>query len=49
VRRAIVVVPAARPSIPSVRLTPFEAPAITKKMRTYHAQESGMVKSSTGT
>jgi hypothetical protein len=41
VSRAMVVVPAARPSIPSVRFTPFEAPAMMKKRRTYHPQESG--------
>jgi hypothetical protein len=35
VRIAIVVVPAARPSIPSVRFTPLAAPAMMKKASTY--------------
>ena len=34
VRRTIAQEPAARPSRPSVRLTPFEAPAMTRKMST---------------
>ena len=41
VRIAMVVVPAASPSIPSVRFTPFAAPAMMKKASTYQAYESG--------
>ena len=35
-------VPAARPSIPSVRFTPFAAPAMIRKRNGYQAQESGI-------
>ena len=40
VKSAMITVPAASPSTPSVRLTPFAAPAITRKSRPYHAYES---------
>ena len=40
VKSAMITVPAASPSTPSVRLTPFAAPAITRKSRPYQAQES---------
>src|ERR671924_186727 len=40
VKRAMIPVPAARPSMPSVRFTPFAAPAMTKKRKTYHPHES---------
>src|SRR3989441_2418291 len=40
VSRAMIPVPAARPSRPSVRLTPLAAPAITRKSSPYQAQES---------
>ena len=35
VKSAMITVPAASPSSPSVRLTPFAAPAITRKSSTY--------------
>ena len=37
----MVVVPAASPSIPSVKFTPFAAPAMMKNASTYQAYESG--------
>ena len=40
VKSAMITVPAASPSTPSVRLTPFAAPAITRKSSPYHAYES---------
>ncbi len=48
VRMAIVVVPAASPSIPSVRFTPLAAPAMMKKRRTYQPQERGTFTSASG-
>ena len=41
VKSAISPVPAARPSMPSVRFTPLAAPAITRNTSTYQAQPSG--------
>ena len=40
VKSAMIPVPAARPSRPSVRFTPFAAPAMTRKSSTYQAHES---------
>jgi hypothetical protein len=48
VRMAMVVVPAARPSIPSVRFTPLAAPAMMKKRRTYQPHERGTFTSKSG-
>src|SRR5438105_600856 len=48
VKRAMIPVPAARPSRPSVRLTPFAAPAMTKKRNGYQAHESWTFQSTTG-
>ena len=47
VKSEMIAVPAARPSSPSLRLTAFDAPAITRKMNPYQAQPSGR-KPSTG-
>src|SRR6266550_3490813 len=41
VNSEMIAVPAASPSTPSLRLTAFDAPAITRKMNPYHAQLSG--------
>src|SRR5581483_2024497 len=41
VKTAMIPVPAARPSTPSVRFTPLAAPAMMKKSSTYQPQESG--------
>ena len=41
--RAMIPVPAASPSIPSVRLTPFAAPAITRKSSTYQSHQRSTV------
>ena len=43
VKIAMIPVPAASPSIPSVRLTPFAAPAITKKRSPYQSVREGQV------
>ena len=48
VKSEMIAVPAARPSSPSVRLTPFEAPAMTRKMKTYQSGPSGMRQPVTG-
>ena len=48
VNSEMIAVPAARPSSPSVRLTPFEAPAMTTKMKTYQSGPSGMRQPVTG-
>ncbi len=40
VNSAMITVPAASPSTPSVRLTPFAAPAITRNSSPYHAYPS---------
>ena len=45
----MIVVPAARPSRPSVRLTPFAAPATTRYTSTYQPTPSSTWKSSSGT
>ena len=45
----MIVVPAASPSMPSVRFTAFAAPAITKKTSTYQPQPSGNHLSTIGT
>ena len=41
VKSEMIAVPAASPSRPSVRFTPFAAPAITRKMKTYQKGPSG--------
>ena len=41
VKSEMIAVPAASPSRPSLRLTPFAAPAITRKMKTYQNGPSG--------
>ena len=41
VKRAMIPVPAASPSTPSVRFTPFAAPAMIRNSRTYQPHESG--------
>jgi hypothetical protein len=46
---AIMLVPAASPSMPSAKLTPFAAPAITKKTSPYQSQSSGSSTSAIGT
>ncbi len=48
VKSEIVTVPAARPSRPSVRFTPFAAPAIIRKRSPYQAHESWTSTSSSG-
>jgi hypothetical protein len=42
VKSEMIAVPAARPSRPSLRLTPFAAPAMTTKRKTYQRGPSGM-------
>ena len=42
VKTAMIPVPAASPSIPSVRFTPFAAPAMIRNRNGYHAYDSGM-------
>jgi len=49
VARAMIDVPAARPSTPSIRFTPFAAPAMIRKSSPYHTGPSGIEKSATGT
>ena len=49
VKSAIVQTPAARPSIPSVRFTPFAEPAMTKNTSAYHAHPNGRLTSMIGT
>ena len=48
VKIAMIPVPAASPSMPSVRFTPFAAPAMIRNRNGYHAQESGIFPSTTG-
>ncbi len=43
VKTAMIPVPAARPSMPSVRFTPFAAPAMITNRNGYHAHESGIL------
>ena len=43
VNTAMIPVPAARPSIPSVRFTPFAAPAMIRNRKGYQAQDRGIL------
>ena len=49
VASAMIDVPAASPSTPSVRFTPFTAPAMIRNSSPYHTGPSGIEKSATGT
>ena len=48
VKTAMIPVPAARPSRPSVKFTALAVPAIMKKSSAYHAQDSGSSQFTTG-
>ena len=45
---AMIPVPPARPSNPSVKFTALAVPAMMRKMSTYHAQDSGSSRLITG-
>ena len=45
----MIAVPAASPSTPSVRFTPFTAPAMIRKSSTYQTGPSGTARSTIGT
>ena len=48
VKSAMMPVPAARPSTPSARFVPFDAPAMMRKRNGYQPQESGTDTFTTG-